>query len=124
MSEHSVTLITAPIQVAEQIASTLIEENLAACVNVIEKVRSVYRWEGHVEKADEALLIVKGMTEKTEELIARVREIHPYEIPEVISLAVQAGNQDFLDWLAGKEVVIDDIDLEDEELEEEEEEDK
>lgn len=124
MSEHSVTLITAPIQVAEQIASTLIEENLAACVNVIEKVRSVYRWEGHVEKADEALLIVKGMTEKTVELIARVREIHPYEIPEVISLAVQAGNQDFLDWLAGKEVVIDDIDLEDEELEEEEEEDK
>ncbi|NMC42304.1 MAG: divalent-cation tolerance protein CutA, partial [candidate division Zixibacteria bacterium] len=72
MSEHSVTLITAPIQVAEQIASTLIEENLAACVNVIEKVRSVYRWEGHVEKAEEALLIVKGMTEKTEELIARV----------------------------------------------------
>lgn len=124
MSEHSVTLITAPIQVAEQIASTLIEENLAACVNVIEKVRSVYRWEGHVEKADEALLIVKGMTEKTEELIARVREIHPYEIPEVISLAIQAGNQDFLDWLAGKEVVVDDIDLEDEELEEEEEEDK
>jgi len=124
MSEHSVTLITAPIQVAEQIASTLIEENLAACVNVIEKVRSVYRWEGHVEKAEEALLIVKGMTEKTEELIARVREIHPYEIPEVISLAIQAGNQDFLDWLAGKEVVVDDIDLEDEELEEEGEEDK
>lgn len=124
MSEHSVTLITAPTQVAEQLASTLVEENLAACVNVIEKVRSVYRWEGHVEKADEALLVVKGMTEKTEELIARVREIHPYEIPEVISLAIQAGNQDFLDWLSGKEVVVDDLDLDDDELEEEEEEDK
>ena len=121
MSEHSVTLITAPTQVAEQIASALVEENLAACVNIIEKVRSVYRWEGHVEKADEALLVAKGMTEKTEELIARVREIHPYEIPEVISLAIQAGNQDFLDWLSGKEVVVDDIDLEDEEIEEEEE---
>ncbi len=121
MSEHSVTLITAPTQVAEQIAATLVEERLAACVNIIEKVRSVYRWEGQVEKADEALLVVKGLTSKMDELIARVREIHPYEIPEVISLAIQTGNQDFLDWLSGKEVVIDDMDIEDEEVEEGEE---
>lgn len=121
MSEHSVTLITTPTQVAEQIAAALVEERLAACVNIIEKVRSVYRWEGQVEKADESLLIVKGMTAKLDELIARVREIHPYEIPEVICLAIQAGNQDFLDWLSGKEVVIEDIDVDDEETGEEEE---
>ncbi|MDD4052946.1 MAG: divalent-cation tolerance protein CutA [candidate division Zixibacteria bacterium] len=122
MSEHSVTLITAPTQVAEQIAVTLVEERLAACVNIIEKVRSVYWWQGQTEKADEALLVVKGMTAKMDELIARVREIHPYEIPEVISLDIQTGNKDYLDWLSGKEVVIDDIDLDDEDIAEEEEE--
>jgi periplasmic divalent cation tolerance protein len=122
MSEHSVTLITAPTQVAEQIATTLVQERLAACVNIIEKVRSVYWWQGQVEKADEALLVVKGMTAKLENLIARVREIHPYEIPEVISLAIETGNQDYLDWLSGKEVVIDEIDFDDEDIAEEEEE--
>ncbi len=121
MSEHSITLITTPTQMAEQIATTLVEENLATCVSIMEKVKSIYRWQGQMEKTEEALLLAKGMTEKTEALIARVREIHPYEIPEVICFPITAGNQDYLDWLSGKEVVIDDTAFDDEELEESEE---
>ena len=111
MSEHRITYITAPSEVAERIATTLVEEGLAMCVNIIERVTSLYRWEGQVEKATEALLIVKGQAGKTDALIARVREIHPYEVPEVLSTDIVAGNQDYLDWLAGKEIVIEEAEL-------------
>jgi len=119
MSEHRITYITAPSEVAERIATTLVEEGLAMCVNIIERVTSLYRWEGQVEKATEALLIVKGQAGKTDALIARVREIHPYEVPEVLSTDIVAGNPDYLDWLAGKEIVIEEAELdEDVDLEE------
>lgn len=117
MTEHRITYITAPAEVAEQIADTLVKEELARCVNIIEHVRSIYTWEGRVDKATEALLIVKGMAEKTDDLIARVREIHPYEVPEVISYDIVAGNKDYLDWLAGKEIEVEEPDL-DEEIDE------
>jgi periplasmic divalent cation tolerance protein len=108
MSEHRITYITAPAEVAERIANTLVEENLATCVNIVDKVTSIYRWEGQVERATEALLLVKGTAEQTEPMISRVREIHPYEVPEILSIDIVAGNKDYLDWLAGKEIVIED----------------
>lgn len=120
MTEHRITFITAPTEVAERIATTLVEDKLAACVNIIDRVSSIYRWEGQVERATEALLIVKGMAAQTSVLIDRVREIHPYEVPETISFDITAGNQDYLDWLSGKEIVIEDeLDL-DEDIEAEE----
>jgi len=120
MSEHRITYITTPTEVANQIATTLVKEDLAVCINIIERVQSVYKWEGKVESAPEALLIVKAMTEKTEALIEKVREIHPYEVPEVISFDIVAGNRDYLDWLSGKEIEVDDLLLDEEEgLEEE-----
>ncbi len=122
MSEHRITYITAPAEVAERIANTLVEENLAACVNIIGKVTSLYRWEGHVERATEALLLVKGTAEQTESMISRVREIHPYEVPEILVTDIVAGNKDYLDWLAGKEIVVEDeLDL-DEDIEDEDDE--
>lgn len=108
MSEHRITYITAPAEVAERIANTLVEEGLATCVNIIGKVTSIYRWEGHVERATESLLLVKGTAEQTEPMINRVREIHPYEVPEILSTDIVAGNKDYLDWLSGKEIVIED----------------
>ncbi len=124
MSEHRITYVTTPTEVAEQIATTLVEVELAVCVNVIEQVRSVYKWEGSVEKSYESLLIIKAMTDKTDELIEKVREIHPYEVPEVICVDITAGNQDYLDWLSGKEIVVDDALLDDEDEDEEEEEEE
>jgi len=116
MSEHRITYITAPLEVGEQIAITLVQEQLAVCVNIIDSVKSIYRWEGHVEKSTEALLIVKAPTDKTDDIIEKVREIHPYEVPEIISFDLTAGNQDYLDWLSGKEVEVEELLLDDEEL--------
>lgn len=118
MSEHRITYITTPVEVAEQIASTLVEEELAVCANIIDHVKSFYRWEGHVEQATEALIIIKAPADKTDELIEKIREIHPYEVPEVLSVDIVAGNPDYLDWLSGKEIEIEDeLDLDDEDLE-------
>jgi periplasmic divalent cation tolerance protein len=126
MSEHRITYITAPAEVAERIANTLVEEKLATCVNIVGSVISIYRWEGQVERATEALLLVKGTAEQTEPMISRVREIHPYEVPEILVTDIVAGNKDYLDWLAGKEIVVeDDLDLdEDVDSEDDEEEDE
>lgn len=125
MTKNRIVYITAPVEVAEQIAGVLVEEDLARCVNIIEHVKSIYKWEGHLEHAPESLLIAKGPAEKTDDLIDRVKEIHPYEVPEVLCTEIVSGNDDYLDWLAGKEIEIDDIDLddelEDEEMEEDEE---
>ncbi len=115
MSEYRISYISAPVEVAEQIAHTLVVEGLAACVNIVDKVRSIYRWQGQVEKAAESLLIVKGATAKTKALIERVREIHPYEVPEIVCFDIDDGNQDYLDWLGGKEIVVDDSALEEDE---------
>ena len=118
MSEHRITYVTAPAEVAEQIANTLVEDKLAMCINIIERIRSIYRWEGRVEHATEALLIIKSPAAKIADLIEKVREIHPYEVPEIISFDITAGNPDYLDWLSGKEIVIADMD-EESELEDE-----
>jgi len=95
-----VVLVTAPDPgVAEGLARALVEERLAACVNVVPGVRSVYRWEGRVEDAGELLLLVKTRADRTEALAARVRELHPYALPEVVELPVVGGSPAYLDWL-------------------------
>lgn len=126
MTEHRILYITAPVEVAEQIATTLVEEDLARCVNIIEHVKSIYKWEGKAERAMESLLIVKTKADNTDVLIEKVREIHPYEVPEVLFTDIVAGNQDYLDWLSGKEIVVEEPDLDEdtdeEDLEDEDEE--
>ncbi|MCK5127720.1 MAG: divalent-cation tolerance protein CutA [candidate division Zixibacteria bacterium] len=114
--------ITAPAEVAEQIATSLVKEDLAISVNIIDQVTSIYKWENQIDKTHESLLIVKTTAEKTNELIERVREIHPYEVPEIISVDITGGNPDYLDWLSGKEMSIDDLELDDDDLEVENEE--
>lgn len=84
---------------AEQLAQTLVGEKLAACVNRIKSVRSVYRWEGQVEQSDEELLIIKTRKEVFSALEKRVRELHSYSVPEVIALPVIAGSDGYLSWL-------------------------
>jgi periplasmic divalent cation tolerance protein len=85
---------------AERIAEALVRERLAACVNVVPGVVSVYRWKGRVERDDELLLVVKTRAEKVEELRARLLDLHPYELPEVVVLAVAGGHEPYLDWIA------------------------
>jgi len=85
---------------AARIAQALVEERLAACVNQLPGLRSVYRWQGGIERADEVLLIAKTSAGRLEALTARVRELHPYELPELIAVEVAGGLAAYLDWVA------------------------
>jgi periplasmic divalent cation tolerance protein len=83
-----------------RIAEALVSERLAACVNRVDGISSVYWWKGKVERESETLLIAKTRGELVDRLIARVKELHSYSVPEVIALPIEAGNADYLNWIA------------------------
>jgi periplasmic divalent cation tolerance protein len=85
---------------AESLARALVEERLAACVNLVPGVRSIYRWEGAVEEADEVLLVIKTRAAAVDALTRRIEALHAYEVPEVLVLGVEAGAAPYLAWLA------------------------
>jgi periplasmic divalent cation tolerance protein len=100
MEGPAIVFITTPsAEVGEQIARLLVERRLAACVNMIPTVQSVYRWQGKVEQASENLLIVKTRGELFAELLPVVLEAHPYEVPEIITFPIQAGLPAYLNWI-------------------------
>ena len=84
---------------AERVAQMLVGEKLAACVNRIKSVRSIYRWQGQVEQSDEELLIIKTRKELFSAVEKRVRELHSYSVPEIIALPIVAGSAPYLGWL-------------------------
>ena len=85
---------------AEQLAQRLVEEGLCACVNVVPGVTSFFRWQGAVDRAEEVLLVAKTTAAAVERLRARIVELHPYEVPEVLELPVGGGLPAYLHWLA------------------------
>jgi periplasmic divalent cation tolerance protein len=85
---------------AGRIADALVDERLAACVNLLPGLRSVYRWQGRVERADEVLLLAKTTRERYPALEARVLALHPYELPELLAVEAGAGLPDYLRWVA------------------------
>ncbi len=96
-------LTTAPDRaVAERIARGLVERRLAACVSFLPSMRSVYRWNGAVEEADELLVIVKTTAGRLAELERTLAEIHPYDVPECVALAPDRVEAKYLAWLAGE----------------------
>ena len=84
---------------AEQLAATLVEERLAACVNILPTMRSIYRWQGKVEKADERQLLIKTSLGRIRALEKRVKELHPYDVPEFVALTIDKTAKDYLSWL-------------------------
>jgi periplasmic divalent cation tolerance protein len=86
-------------QAAEDIASTLVEARLAACVNLLPAVQSVYRWQGKVERTTEVTLLIKTTKRHYAALEAAIRAAHPYELPEVIALPVTTGLPSYLQWV-------------------------
>lgn len=100
MTDAIVVLVTAPsAEVAAALARTLVEEGLAACGNVVPGLRSIYRWEGKVQDEPEALLLLKSRAEAFDRLAARIVELHPYDVPEVLRLGVEAGHAPYLAWI-------------------------
>jgi periplasmic divalent cation tolerance protein len=86
---------------AETFARALINERLAACVNILPPMRSVYTWRSQTETANERQLLIKTTTPRVPELEARVKALHPYDVPEFLVIAVLDGSNDYFSWVAG-----------------------
>ncbi len=84
---------------ADALASVLVEARLAACVNILPPCRSVYRWKGQVERAEEVPVLIKTTRNRYDELERTIRDHHPYEIPEIIAIPVEAAWAPYLDWV-------------------------
>jgi periplasmic divalent cation tolerance protein len=104
MSDHekkkvAVLLSTCPPDSAEPLATALVEGGLVACVNIVPRVSSIYRWEGKLEKAEESLLVIKCSRERVDDVTAEILKRHPYAVPEVLGLRVKGGNPAYIDWV-------------------------
>lgn len=96
-----VVLVTMPGErAAEALVERLVEERVVACGTIVPAVTSIYRWQGAVERAQESLIVFKTTAVGADRLIRRVPELHPYEVPEVLVLPVEAGHGPYLDWVA------------------------
>ena len=91
---------TATREDAERIADSLTRKKLAACVQIVGPISSVYRWQGRIEKATEWLCLIKTERSLYEEAAAAIRELHPYQVPEVLAFEAVAGSSDYLKWLS------------------------
>ena len=97
---HTVIFVTAPDKKqARQIANKLIKTKLAACVNIIPGVESLFSWKGKIDSAKELLLIIKSEKSKLPKIIKTVKSLHSYEVPEIIALPIIAGNKEYLSWI-------------------------
>lgn len=98
-----VVLSTFPdAETAARIARVLVEERLAACANLVPTVRSIYRWQDAIQDDAESLAIIKTTADRYAALAARIAELHPYEVPEIIALPLAGGHPPYLAWLAGQ----------------------
>lgn len=99
-NQYLVVFCTCPDDAtADSLASALVGENLAACVNRVAGVRSTYRWEGRMHDDEEILLIIKTSAQRLATLSARIQALHPHEVPEVIAVEVAGGSERYLAWL-------------------------
>jgi periplasmic divalent cation tolerance protein len=85
---------------AERLATTLLQDCLVACVNILGPLVSLYRWEGKIERDEEYLLVMKTMANREAALMARVQELHPYEVPELLCISIESGASAYLQWLS------------------------
>lgn len=101
MTDKVLVLTTAGSEAeARNIAQQLVERRLAACVNIVPRIQSVYRWQGKIESAEEFLLLIKTAQACTPELQAAVRELHSYDLPEFVVVSMESGSEEYLNWIA------------------------
>ncbi|MDE2089843.1 MAG: divalent-cation tolerance protein CutA [Gammaproteobacteria bacterium] len=98
---YLLVLCTCPRDAAAALAEALVDRRLAACVNIVPDITSVYRWQGRRETAPESLLLIKTQKRVYPQLEQMLREIHPYELPEIIAVSLTQGLTAYLDWING-----------------------
>jgi len=97
-------IVTVPnIDEGHHIAKNLVESKLAACVNIVKNISSIYRWKGVIEEDNEHLLLIKSTEEKSEAIIRKINEIHSFSVPECIGFKIEKGSEKYLNWI--KDVV-------------------
>lgn len=101
MGDHiTVSYVTTPSKhLAQKLARALVEKRLAACINIIDGIESIYEWEGKVDTSNEALMVIKSTENKSEELTKFIEQNHEYDCPEVVNLRVTSGSKNYLDWI-------------------------
>ena len=92
----------ADIDAANRLAELLVETSRAACVHIVPSIKSVYRWQGQVQRDDEVQLVIKSDAGRYAEIEALLREHHPYELPEIVAVRVDSGSQQYLKWIASE----------------------
>ena len=90
------------IQDARKIANTLVEEQLVACVNIIQKTESIYRWKDKIENDEEVVIVAKTVDTNVKKTIQRIKQLHSYELPDIIVLPIIGGLKDYLDYIANE----------------------
>ena len=94
-------IVTAPPDAGPTLARTVVEEKLAACVNIIPKIRSIYTWKDKIEDEEEVMMMIKTTDEGVDAVVRRIKSIHPYDVPEIIVVEVneREGNPDYFSWV-------------------------
>lgn len=101
MTDYRIVLTTAgSADDADRIATALVQAELAACVNTVSPVTSVYRWKGSVQKEQEWLLLIKTTASAFDRVSKKIRELHSYDLPECIQVSIEAGTAEYLNWIA------------------------
>jgi len=100
MNEIVIFITSGSEEEAKKLARVLVEEKLAACVNILSDVESLYWWKDKIESSKEWMLVVKTQGKMVNKIVKRVKEIHSYEVPEIIALPIVEGNKDYLQWIS------------------------
>jgi periplasmic divalent cation tolerance protein len=100
-TDYQIIFCTCPDKdTAEKIASLLVENKVAACVNIVPNITSIYHWQGQIERAEEWLLLIKARQDVYSALETLIKQHHPYQLPEIIAVAIERGLPDYLNWIA------------------------
>ena len=100
MSKFVVALTTCPINQSEDLARSLVEERVCACVNIVSSLKSIYHWKGEIVTDEESLLIIKTHESRKQALWDTIKKLHPYEVPEYVVLPIKWGSDDYLNWIS------------------------
>ena len=90
---------TSSVEEARKIARIIVEEKLAACVNIIPKIESIYRWQGKIEEDNESILLAKTIDKNVDQVIQRIKENHSYDVPDIVAIPITHGFKEYLDWV-------------------------